>query len=120
MHEAGGSGRTSVEDSDHAAVVALGPVLGVGTNGPKPPMEVATELEVEANRMERYENGPGGQSYGVKTFYRDGPRCKRGEDDHSRTASPDDGRYVWWTTYGAGPRSGQICRPVSEQFGLLS
>ena len=66
------------------------------------------ELEVETNRVERYENAPGGQSYGVKTFYRDGPRCKRGEDDQSRTPSPADGRYVWWATYGAGPRFGQI------------
>ena len=56
----------------------------------------------------------------AETFYRDGPRWKRGEDDQSRTPSPDDGGYGWWTTYGAGPRFGQIWRPVSEQFGLLS
>ena len=44
------------------------------------------------------------------TFDRDGPLYKRGEDDQSRTPIPDDGRYVWWTTYGAGQRFGQICR----------
>ena len=51
VHEAGRSGRTSVEEP--RCCCRLGTVRGVGTNGSKPPMEVATEIEGEANRMER-------------------------------------------------------------------
>ena len=67
VHEAGRSGRTSVEEP--RCCCRLGTVRGVGTNGSKPPMEVGTELEGEANRMERFtKTGQEGQSYGGKVL----------------------------------------------------
>ena len=63
-HEAGGSGRTSVEDSDHAAVVAKELYVASGPMGQSHPWKSRRNSRVRRIGWNGYENGPGGQSYG--------------------------------------------------------
>ena len=64
VQEAGRSGRTSVEDSDHAAVVA-GELYGAWEPmGPSHQWKSRRNSRVRRIGWNGYENGPGGQSYG--------------------------------------------------------
>ena len=73
VHEAGGSGRTSVEDSDHAAVVAQKLYLASGSMGsPKVSSNNDREKRQEGNRLWRWKKRPETKKKTVGTS--DGPK----------------------------------------------